>query len=1226
MYTQCFLGSELVDWLIRQQKANTRVQAATLSQALLDGNYIEAFLDSNIFVDGHVWYQKGNFTQLNTNIDTSRQDSSWVQQLPHESSNTDSDSELLSPSLPGISTSNSYTLNLNVEANSAYLSRPLDSPNDEQLPTSSCKHDEGITAIRLSEQRELAPESGWFDASCLREENNEKEAYELLSEAYEQHEQSLLKQLLSVRGLSFSWNNILIPLTREIVTVIRPDKKHDAEQLDIKDYVQVKKLPGGNKEDTYLVNGIVFTKNVVHKDMVVDFENPSILLLECSVVYQRTQGRFMSIEPVMMQEQEYLRHAVARIVTLQPQVVLVQKNISRLAQDMLRQHGITLIHNVKRTVLERLSRCLEADIVNALDAHIGRPKLGSCKRFYLKIFDTVKGAKKTLMFFEGLPNPHLGATVLLRGPKSELERVKSVTSFLIFTAYNWRLEKSFLMDEFALPPNSRMEFLDESKDNSPQELNFKGTTVWEKPDKKTASDLSETQSVSEHKKILVQSVNDHSDPLQSGEDKVRDNTSEETLTVTELPQENNFKKHLEDTILCISPYVIFPMPYLETDAGKKCKLRRFFYKDMYFSEQFELNHKNKWKTVETTIENSEMKTKDLHPFLNEKITNANDHRIQNLLAHFRACGSQFSKTEILHVIESEIKGGKAIKPQLDVLDPMNHQRLAVLFYSFSHESNNAPAFCVDPWVVYMDFYGKNDIPLGCFLEKYCFRTTYACSSKACITPMDNHIRRFVHNSGSVTVVLNRFEDKYDEKEIVMWSSCTKCSFVSPVVSLSTDSWSYSFAKYLELRFHGEIFSRRGPNSCRHSLHHDHYQYFGYNNYVASFKYSPINIWEISLPPSVINLKLDFPKNHDNFIEQAKSLAQKGHDLFNLILEKSSGIIGDELEGVGNIKHLLAKEQNNFKQKIEQLQLTLTSPTIEEKKFDLQASTQNYWKIQEDLTRLKGILVDLVDTWNTHLGEAIRKSDKKKEKPLIIDVDSPISETSEGELAAEVIDSQEDIIVPRIEDSSTDSKKEFKKEKSMKNLLDKFLPSSGQASIIQSPFSSQEHYNLPAGVYGLMPVYELEVSSIIAYALNSLDYKRKMEEMHKSHVAEQTPSPIVKRKNIEKSEDNSGLLGFLRNKDMASAGADYGNIEQAVAVAEDGRKAKNLHVEIEFKDATCSFFCCIYLAEKFAALRAAVVPFGEEGFIRSLNRCIQWRAVGGKSGSSFHKTVGKMTDL
>lgn len=86
-------------------------------------------------------------------------------------------------------------------------------------------------------------------------------------------------------------------------------------------------------------------------------------------------------------------HVAARIVALQPDVVLVHKNVSRLAQDMLREAKITLVHNVKQSVLERLSRCTQADLVTAVDAHIGRPKLGTCKRFYVKNFSVDKGNK-----------------------------------------------------------------------------------------------------------------------------------------------------------------------------------------------------------------------------------------------------------------------------------------------------------------------------------------------------------------------------------------------------------------------------------------------------------------------------------------------------------------------------------------------------------------------------------------------------------------------------------------------------------------------------------------------------------------------------------------------------------------------------------------------------------------------------------------------------------------
>lgn len=83
--------------------------------------------------------------------------------------------------------------------------------------------------------------------------------------------------------------------------------------------------------------------------------------------------------------------------------------------------------------------------------------------------------------------------------------------------------------------------------------------------------------------------------------------------------------------------------------------------------------------------------------------------------------------------------------QIDSLDPLKHQRLSVLFCSYSPVSANSPYFCVNPWyvslinnalfdiglfanlqsdsiqyfrVVNMDMYGRNDISLGMVCNEY----------------------------------------------------------------------------------------------------------------------------------------------------------------------------------------------------------------------------------------------------------------------------------------------------------------------------------------------------------------------------------------------------------------------------------------------------------------------------------------------------------------------------
>lgn len=98
------------------------------------------------------------------------------------------------------------------------------------------------------------------------------------------------------------------------------------------------------------------------------------------------------------------------------------------------------------------------------------------------------------------------------------------------------------------------------------------------------------------------------------------------------------------------------------------------------------------------------------------------------------------------------------------------------------------------------------------------------------------------------------------------------------------------------------------------------------------RYSPIDIWEISLPPSFIEIKYDTDELQNQLIDEVRIMAQKGHEIFSFIYDKLS-VICDESDLNGSLKQLLSKEQALFKQKVEDMQLKLTSPTIENKDFE-----------------------------------------------------------------------------------------------------------------------------------------------------------------------------------------------------------------------------------------------------------------------------------------------------
>lgn len=109
--------------------------------------------------------------------------------------------------------------------------------------------------------------------------------------------------------------------------------------------------------------------------------------------------------------------AVAKIHAHKPNILLVEKSVSRFAQEYLLEKNISLVLNIKRPLLERIARCTGAQIVPSID-HLFSQNLGYCEKFHVERFredlgSARQGGKKlakTLMYFEGCPKP-LGCTV-----------------------------------------------------------------------------------------------------------------------------------------------------------------------------------------------------------------------------------------------------------------------------------------------------------------------------------------------------------------------------------------------------------------------------------------------------------------------------------------------------------------------------------------------------------------------------------------------------------------------------------------------------------------------------------------------------------------------------------------------------------------------------------------------------------------------------------------------
>ncbi|XP_055967625.1 1-phosphatidylinositol 3-phosphate 5-kinase [Sorex fumeus] len=1315
-HPNCIVGKELVNWLIRNGHIATRVQAIAIGQAMVDGRWLDCVSHHDqLFRDEYALYRPLQSTEFSetpspdsdsVNSVEGHSEPSWCKDIKFDDSDTEQiaeegDDNLTNSASPSKRTSvssfqstvdsdSAASISLNVELDNVnfHIKKPSKYPHvpphpadqkeylisdngGQQLSISDAFIKESLFNRRVEEKPKELPFTplGWHHNNLeLREENGEKQAMERLLSANHNHMMALLQQLLHNESLSPSWRDIIVSLVCQVVQTVRPDVKIRDDDMDIRQFVHIKKIPGGKKFDSMVVNGFVCTKNIAHKKMNSCIKNPKILLLKCSIEYlYREETKFTCIDPIVLQEREFLKNYVQRIVDVRPTLVLVEKTVSRIAQDMLLEHGITLVINVKSQVLERISRMTQGDLVMSMDQLLTKPHLGTCHKFYMQMFQLPNEQTKTLMFFEGCPQ-HLGCTVKLRGGSDyELARVKEILIFMVCAAYHSQLEISFLMDEFAMPPtltqNPSFHSLIEGRedDGVAQEQQFSGSPLPREPDfpaECVPSDDSgppppppeprEPRVVSEKGEQETRGVPQEgastkpqetpavpcaflppvpepllllpadgpqedvaasdqaatlppADELQDAKSQMRafrDPLQDDTgLYVTEEVTSSEdklktysaaFKQELKDVILCISPVITFREPFLLTEQGMRCATRDYFAEQVYWSpllnkEYRELESRRKkqmlrdlsgLQAMNGSIQARSIQVLPSHELVNTSIAEhlGDSQSLGRMLADFRARGGRIQQRSVdpfAHSKESPAAtagskaGGKAegedekglmpsdalLSAKVDCLNPVNHQRLCVLFSSSSAQSSNAPSACVSPWIVTMEFYGKNDLTLGIFLERYCFRPSYQCPSMFCDTPMVHHIRRFVHGQGCVQIILKELDSPVPgyQHTILTYSWCRICKQVTPVVALSNESWSMSFAKYLELRFYGHQYTRRAnAEPCGHSIHHDYHQYFSYNQMVASFSYSPIRLLEVCVPLPKIFIKRQAPLKV-SLLQDLKDFFQKVSQVYLAVDERLASLKTDTFsktreEKMEDIFAQKEMEEGEFKNWIEKMQARLISSSVD--------TPQQLQSVFESLIAKKQSLCEVLQAWNNRLQDLFQQ-EKGRKRPSVPPSPGRLRQGEESKIGA--IDASPRNVSPGLQNGekedrflttlssqsstssshlqlptppeitpeqsaglpadldtasscedvfdghllgSTDS--QVKEKSTMKAIFANLLPGNSY-NPIPFPFDPDKHYLMYEHERVPIAVCEKEPSSIIAFALSCKEYRNALEELSKATV-------------------------------------------------------------------------------------------------------------------------------
>lgn len=680
------------------------------------------------------------------------------------------------------------------------------------------------------------------------------------------HVDKLLLQLLEDGEIPNppAWQKALVPILLRSTDDVDPDVAK-GEDMDIRHYVKLKRIPGGKPGDTAYISGVVFTKNLALKSMPRRITNPRILLVTFPIEYQRHQQHFMSLQPVIEQEKEFLRVVVQRITNLRPQVLLAEKSISGVALQYLSEANISVAYNVKHTVIEAVARCAETDIISSLDMLALPVQVGRCSSFEVRTFvnNDYPGRKKSYIYLSGC-TPELGCTITLRGANSMvLAKVKHIVEFMVYVVYNLKLESSLLNDESVEPPadGDSMSSSLHAMNDSIRSLSINSTERRDGPvvvinqppgdseppsqttvDSSSIAETDETGSLQQPGSILQEGVDN---AAQGETNQVPDDVPMPTYY-------SDMVAKYETKILSASPYVKFTQPYLLMKAREQ--ERRLLYLRRLRDHD---NAQAKLDSEKTEPQRFQL----IKPEIVEEIGQQAPRQIMEIIHAVH--DAEYDKA--LYNYQTQTRQWETyIQGNLDLFDPYSHQNIVVLYSEICTETKIP---CTEPTLVAINFYDAQHIDTGmdadCTLGQYIDHLAYSmvqvCTSNGCERKMLEHHRTYVHDQSRITVFVEHVPNASKRPDlgdgITMWTYCKVCKKDTEEMPMSDTTYKYSFGKYLELLFWSRGLRMKNKHECSHDHHRDHVRYFSLGDARIRIHWDPIDLLEIVVPRARITWKV-----------------------------------------------------------------------------------------------------------------------------------------------------------------------------------------------------------------------------------------------------------------------------------------------------------------------------------------------------------------------------------
>lgn len=190
-----------------------------------------------------------------------------------------------------------------------------------------------------------------------------------------ENDEAMIKLIKASIGTKYvhKWSEKMCQLALNAVRTVKVEQG-DYKEIDIKRYVRVEKIPGGEVTDSEVLDGILLNKDVTHPKMKRHIENPRVILLDCPLEYKKGESQ-TNIEitkeedwnRILQIEEEQVKLICEQLLEYKPDVVITEKGVSDLAQHYLLKGGVTALRRVKKSDNNRIARATGATIVNRIE-------------------------------------------------------------------------------------------------------------------------------------------------------------------------------------------------------------------------------------------------------------------------------------------------------------------------------------------------------------------------------------------------------------------------------------------------------------------------------------------------------------------------------------------------------------------------------------------------------------------------------------------------------------------------------------------------------------------------------------------------------------------------------------------------------------------------------------------------------------------------------------------